>query len=880
MAPRKRTSSIQSYFPVSSTPVRRSGRPTNNSQAAEIAKHPAPLSLAPHQHTHTEEMHALPLSTLRTTPIVKVKNARRKKSKPTSAPTPNAPLLTPHSLFFPATPFSTVHTPAKPVKSDTHSHVSCCGHHFDFDSFVLHNAQHHLNAAPSTKMGGLSLINTTVATVLFKTPHPAASALLPPTPADTPVTPALDRATAHLKSISFLYEELEAAEEEIYWTQSPAAFETSSLYATRPVEEPPKDEVSPSWFVIPDVVGECKESVLAPPPMVVEKTPMKGGHLFDFTEFMGNSSSSADHPLGGLWTGEEHGRMLAGVNFDPTYSSGSSVSTVGLMTPAAAGSSGLSRVYDTSSLSSCNGKSDMTKKRGKAAYKPSLKRSAAKEAKAMAVTAAADAFRLSKNMYGDSIEATPAPVRGCVMDFKSVGFDETPGPMAPLDLQRLMVAASVEEKKKPAPKKRSGKQGAPRKRSRKDSYAFLDDDKENCSASSPVASLMSFADSAFTNQTLDTSSRRSSFGGTANDELDEFSPIEANSSLLLSFTEAISSSDLTAVNDTDQLDALLRNTASPFVVGESSDCAEAAAGLSSSSASASHDSEIPLPDSAHSYLDHALEFLPAGMRPPLSTLTDENSCSAEEMMKYMMMMIEATTPVTAEAEGVGAIPLTSEPAAGGSGGHGNMWTDLIKFEEVDEVAITAFAGSAGAGGSGSSSSSLETVRVDAEDELFYISHMLGAGGGGAGDAVAWDDSAAAAAGLCLPGFLEPHAVGGDSTMELFLRTGGKEVSVEGMDTSLLLGRGQGSTMHELEVEEEEEKEEEVEEKFGRVDSGISMEMDQKEGASYSIVGRPPYTCQVAGCGKIYTSRTGYKYHLNVHRKADVKEERRLEKMSV
>ncbi|KAJ3284784.1 hypothetical protein HDU79_007861 [Rhizoclosmatium sp. JEL0117] len=371
---------------------RRSGRSTNNSQSSVLdlqAFLSPPRPQKRKQSRYVDDDDLLPSLTKRRTSI---------------------------GIYLPATPFSTVHTPAKPTASPAVStKIRCCNQTFTFALFQQHNAKMHLNAAPTSQMGGLSLIAATVTEVLFTASSTTSRNQTTPINTnaddeDTTSSPTIPPSVIKAIPISFLFQEMEQAVEhesnpstEIYWTRSPTALETSCMYATTTAKA---DAPYLPWSEVPAPQSEWAD-FLQQHSITPLMTPKKGSS-FNFETFM-NSTSTTDSAFD--WGS-------GGVNsvVDPNHVTKfghqltTNETTFDYTTMAASKQAMLQRTPSSKSTASQDAFGSGSSSSGKRSRRKTIirqsKRSAAKFQKAMAVAAAADALRLTKKQAEDDDMST------------------------------------------------------------------------------------------------------------------------------------------------------------------------------------------------------------------------------------------------------------------------------------------------------------------------------------------------------------------------------------------------------------------------------------------------------------------------------------------
>ncbi|KAJ3116121.1 hypothetical protein HK100_001145, partial [Physocladia obscura] len=146
------------------------------------------------------------------TPAVSLRNAPRQKS-----PTPVRQNI-PKALYIPFT--ASVPVVPLPHKFKPPKEISCCNSTFTFTEFQAHNAQAHLNAAPSPKMCSREVFARAVTDMLFANTITTYSIQESRTRVATPLTSPLSRCVPSLDDV-------------ISWTPIPSASETAKLFSPR-----------------------------------------------------------------------------------------------------------------------------------------------------------------------------------------------------------------------------------------------------------------------------------------------------------------------------------------------------------------------------------------------------------------------------------------------------------------------------------------------------------------------------------------------------------------------------------------------------------------------------------------------------------------------
>ncbi|KAJ3029806.1 UNVERIFIED_CONTAM: hypothetical protein HDU68_011033 [Siphonaria sp. JEL0065] len=901
-----------------------------------------------------------------------------------------------HLVAFPPTPFSTVHTPAKPVAPSrtcfsravsnfASDSIMCCNKSFPFPLFVKHNAQFHLNAAPSPKMGGLDLISATVSDVLFS---PSMSKmqkvsrfpdnLITSTTSikkDDEKDSLADESSTLAMSIAFLLEEWESCESEseelvvapppvfssvacrrrdseiYFWTASPSALETSTLYASKrsPAgsvavsESLPTPTSSTSIFAASAASAAPWNITPVPAPATVQlnfNTPSKDS--VDFEAFL-ESALVRDAAALAAESSATTSYSTASLVFKDFDNTSTVTSTDVPSTP---------RKRSSAAPFTAGTPESVKKKRQMSAYKPSNKRIIAKDIKARVVTAAADALRVAKRMKGevdggldgdDLIASSTSSISGGIGDgaagvgvmdtaglygFESSCMDVatasgssslfTCGPSSTAAVTRSLSLTIGRHKSsindasggdlddngdgEYQPKRRNAKKETPKKdkkalqqqkqlelqqqqeQEQNESLVLINGNGKRAmsevqATTGGSTTTASTAVKKTRNDTPSTDNVQNNIENEISQSIktnnepdyfmyDQYYPPHDNHYPSFTTQHAIYPSLLhlgghslgreqspvapfypdTAA--TDHFPPSSRRTSFAASAGPSPIKPDATARYNFFARTISSASTVMDDDEGMAHLDSLLG-LPvlekrvdtAATTRDMSSSTAETTCTDEEMMNYVMsMMMDPLAVAACDAVAVvneASAAAKGEPSSSG-GGNTNMWTDLLEFDDVlgggDEESSGDFISLTNAGSVDSivlMESSVAGVEMGMEEIQRFVdgcdlSGILGNEWTGG----AWDSEQNQKQ---IDAFLERSLGGGVSGAALF---GGVEPPVP------------------VVVAKEED----------AIESEARDVVAEDEGVAAAEVGKSKFYCLVGGCNKSYTSKSGLRYHIKVHKR--------------
>ncbi|KAI9348029.1 hypothetical protein BDR26DRAFT_853832 [Obelidium mucronatum] len=370
------------------------------------------------------------------------------------------------SPVLPATPFSNVHTPAKASVNASPAlntpllisqpEVWCCNTAFSYSMFLKHNSKFHLDAAPTTQMGGIQLLSATVTDVLFS---PSKKKKVSQLTSDDNPNRRLFNSPASVSpaatSIEFLLQEWESCLEDddneadavpssastpmpcTSSASSPSALETSALYA--PKQLVPHFDATTLVNTIP-IPGTNVQSKTASPRkkkskaglVAASKAPMSiqlpsSHHYSIYSSSFSNASSSGEQTPTLISSGSDFVDFLDRSSSNVSCKSTSSVSSSCFGGAAIGDGDGpveqlhisLDSIYSASTIMSRCSPSKLGanaaalegppgKKRKLVVYKPSQKRTVAKEQKALVVACCCECEQGFPEHEEDVNQAEPA----------------------------------------------------------------------------------------------------------------------------------------------------------------------------------------------------------------------------------------------------------------------------------------------------------------------------------------------------------------------------------------------------------------------------------------------------------------------------------------